>query len=170
MPRAFGECGLTMPEDWDTMMKELSAVAEDTAGLVTFNEVLTTFWSKKYNKEFTENRLAVQWNGRRSELYLDLKNEVGFPGFQYKPVYGMHFKMDRDVTDTDCSVFTETSRRIKQEFQLIEICFGGDEVAQIISIIINSDHVLSPNSSSRCKTSGTERKLPGQTGVIQKLV
>ena len=97
MPRAFGECGLTMPEDWDTMMRELSAVAEDTAGLVTFNEIATTFWSKKYNKEFTENRLAVQWNGRRSELYLDLKNEVGFPGFQYKPVYGMHFKMDRDV-------------------------------------------------------------------------
>ena len=78
--------------------------------------------------------------------------------------------MDRDVTDTDCSIVTETSRRIEQEFQLIEICFGGDEVAQIISIIINSDHVLSPNSGTGCETYGTERKLPGQTGVIQKLV
>ena len=78
--------------------------------------------------------------------------------------------MDRDVTDTDCSIVTETSRRIEQEFQLIEIRFGGDEVAQIISIIIDSDHVLSPNGGTGCETRGTERKLSGQTGVIQKLV
>ena len=77
--------------------------------------------------------------------------------------------MDRDVTDTDCSIVTETSRRIEQEFQLIEICFGGNEVAQIISIEIDSDHVLSPNSGTGCETRGTEGKLPGAV-VIQKLV
>ena len=72
MPRAFAECGLTLPEDWDAMVKGLSVVSAATADLITFKEIETTFWSKKYNKEFTNNRLAVQWSGRRSELYLCL--------------------------------------------------------------------------------------------------
>jgi SWI/SNF-related matrix-associated actin-dependent regulator of chromatin subfamily A-like protein 1 len=108
MPRAFSECGLTMPEDWETMMKTLESQVADTADLVTFEEIQITNWSKKYNKNFTNNRLVVQWSGRRSKLYLDLKNSIGFPEFQYQPdewdeennTYkkrGMHFKIDRDV-------------------------------------------------------------------------
>ena len=97
MPRAFSECGLTMPEDWDEMVDTLTDEASDVIDLVTFKEMQTSFWSKKYNKEFTQNRLAVQWSGRRSELYLDLKNKVSFPEFQYQPDNGMHFKMDKDV-------------------------------------------------------------------------
>lgn len=97
MPRAFAECGLTLPDDWDTMVEELSVVSAATADLITFKEIETTFWSKKYNKEFTNNRLAVQWSGRRSELYLDLKKQVAFPAFQYQPDHGMHFKIDKNV-------------------------------------------------------------------------
>ena len=96
MPRAFSECGLTMPDDWDSMIDTMTDIAQSN-DLVTFKRIQTAFWSKKYGKEFTNNRLAVQWSGRRSDLYLDLKNTIGFPEFQYKPEYGMHFKMDRDV-------------------------------------------------------------------------
>jgi SWI/SNF-related matrix-associated actin-dependent regulator 1 of chromatin subfamily A len=97
MPRAFSECGLEWIPHWDDLVESLSVAAAETADLITYKEIQTSFWSKKYNKEFTSNRLAVQWSGRRSELYLDLKNSVGFPEFQYQPDNGMHFKVDRDV-------------------------------------------------------------------------
>lgn len=141
MPRAFSECGLTMPEDWDTMMRELSVVAEDTVGLVTFNEILTTFWSKKYNKEFTENRLAVQWSGRRSELYLDLKNEVGFPGFQYKPVYGMHFKMDKDIILKGAGIMAKHGLKVSELVLYAESIQSKSRVKEELSARAEGDAV-----------------------------
>ena len=97
MPRAFAECGLEWIPHWDDLIESLSVASAATADLITFKEIETTFWSKKYNKEFTNNRLAVQWSGKRSALYQALKSTIGFPSFQYKPEYGMHFKVDRDV-------------------------------------------------------------------------
>ena len=97
MPRAFDECGLEWIPHWDDLIESLSVESAATADLITFKEIETSFWSKKYNKEFTNNRLAVQWSGHRRDLYLDLKNEVGFPEFQYKQEYGMHFKIDKNT-------------------------------------------------------------------------
>ena len=88
MPRAFSECGLEWNPHWDTLIEQTEEAAAAVVPTVTCAEYDETRYGKndvhrRWPK--TSKRIAIHWDKRSRQLWLDLKNDpaLKFPAFKW---------------------------------------------------------------------------------------